>query len=309
MRLPDLEAWATFATIVEHGSITAAATTLGVSKATVSKAIARLEARLGTALFHRTSRRLTLTASGQALAGQAAAILATGVAAEEAARDSAIAPAGPIRVAAPLSFGIRHVAPLVAEFLRAHPGVSITLALSDATVDLIAERIDVALRIATLPDSSLRARRIAAIPALTVAAPAYLAAAGTPATPAALADHACLTYTNLSRPDRWRFRHRDGREAVVQVSGPLATDNGDAMLPILVAGLGIARLPEFIVGADLAAGRLVPILREWDATDAALHVVTPPNRLRPARVTALMNFFSDRLRDVCTPAFASPNRH
>lgn len=299
MKLPDLEAWAIFAAVVDHRSISAAATALGTSKATVSKAIARLEARLGAALFHRTSRRLTLTGAGQALAERAATILAEGVAAEEFARDAAAAPAGPIRVAAPLSFGTRHVAPLVAEFLHAHPGVSITLALSDATVDIVAERIDIALRIAALPDSSLRARRVAAIPTLTVAAPAYLAAAGTPSTPADLAHHACLTYTNMPRPDRWRFRHADGRDEIVQVAGPLATDSGEAMLPTLIAGLGIARLPEFIVGDAVAAGRLVPILREWDASDLALHAVTPPTRLRPARVTALMNFFSDRLRDIC----------
>lgn len=301
MKLPDLEAWAVFAAVVEHRTISAAAAALGTSKATVSKAISRLEVRLGTSLFHRTSRRLALTETGRGLAERAKAILLEGVAAEEAARDAAIAPAGPIRIAAPQSFGMHHVAPVLAEFLRDHPGVTIDLRLSDAKVDIVAEGIDVALRIADLPDSSLRARRVAAIPALTVVAPAYLAAVGTPARPADLVDHACLTYTNLARPDLWRFYNAAGEEEVVQVSGPLATDNGDAMLPALVAGLGIARLPHFIVSEELAAGRLVSILDEWNGGPLALHIVTPPGKLRPARVETLIALLADRLRDVCLP--------
>ena len=165
MRLPDLEAWAMFATIAETGSITAAAATLGLSKATVSKALARLEASLGQSLFHRTSRRLTLTEAGRPLAERAQRILAEARCAEEAARDAAVAPAGRIRMAAPLSFGIANVAPLVARFLAQHPAVEIDLHLSDARVDIVAEGFDVALRIADLPDSSLRARRLCSIAA------------------------------------------------------------------------------------------------------------------------------------------------
>lgn len=299
MKLPDLEAWAVFAAVVDHGSISAAAIALGTSKATVSKAVTRLEARLGASLFHRTSRRLVLSEAGRPLAERARAIVMEGVAAEEAARATATVTAGPIRVAAPQSFGLRHVAPVLGEFLRAHPGVTIDLSLSDALVDIVAARIDVALRIATLADSSLRARRIADVPVLTVAAPAYLAAAGTPTAPGELTDHACLTYTNLPRPDRWRFAHDDGREEVVQVTGPLAADNGDAMLPALVAGLGIARLPEFIVADNLAAGRLIPILNDWAGPPIGLHIVTPPGNLRPARVEALIVLLAERLRNVC----------
>lgn len=299
MKLPDLEAWAIFAAVVEHRSISAAAAALGTSKATVSKAVTRLEHRLGTTLFHRTSRRLALAEGGRALADRARAILLEGIAAEEAARDTAGALLGPIRLAAPLSFGVRAVAPVVADFLRAHPGVTMDLRLSDAQVDIVADGVDVALRIADLPDSSLRARRIADIPALTIAAPAYLAAAGHPARPADLAGHACLTYTNLPRPDRWRFSDAIGQEVVVQVSGPLATDNGDAILAALVAGLGIARLPEFIVAHDIAAGRLVPVLSDWNGRPLGLHIVTPPGKMRPARVEALISLLSERLRDVC----------
>ncbi|PKP98750.1 MAG: LysR family transcriptional regulator, partial [Alphaproteobacteria bacterium HGW-Alphaproteobacteria-15] len=161
MKLPDFEAWAMFACVVEHRSFSGAADAIGVSKATVSKAISRLEAHLGTALFHRTSRRLTLTDSGQSLAERAGRILAEAQAAEEAALDAASSPSGLVRIAAPITFGIRFVADAITELLVDHPGIEIDLRLSDARVDIVADGFDIALRIADLPDSSLRARRLA----------------------------------------------------------------------------------------------------------------------------------------------------
>jgi len=299
MKLPDFEAWAVFASVVEHRSFSGAAAALGVSKATVSKAITRLEARLGTTLFHRTSRRLTLTESGRALSENAQRILAEGQGAEEAARESASAPAGLVRVAAPLSFGQTRVAPVIAEFLAAHPAIKIDLRLSDARVDIVAEGFDIALRIADLPDSSLRARRLGAVPTHVIGAPAYFEKHGRPRHPADLSTHACFGYTNTTNPDVWRFRRAGGEEAVVRIDGPLMTDNGDAMLPALRAGLGIARLPEFLVGADIEAGTLVPVLEDWSATPVALHLLTPPGTLRPARVEALIDFLTVRFRSIC----------
>ncbi|MBO9621134.1 MAG: LysR family transcriptional regulator [Sphingomonas sp.] len=302
MKLPDFEAWAAFASVVEHRSFSGAATALGVSKATVSKAISRLEQRLGTTLFHRTSRRLTLTESGRSLAERAQRILAEGVAAEEAALESASAPAGLVRVAAPLTFGITHVGPAVADFLTAHPAIKIELCLSDAKVDIVAEGFDIALRIADLPDSSLRARRLGAIPSHIVGSPAYFETRGRPGHPADLARHACFAYTNLAHPDVWRFRRVGGEEAVVRIDGPLSADSGDAMLPSLRAGLGIARLPEFMVGEDMRSGALEAVLEEWTASPVALHLLTPPGTLRPARVEALIAFFTERFRTLCETA-------
>ena len=158
MRLPDLEAWAIFAAVAEHRSFSGAAAAIGLSKATVSKAVSRLEAQIGQSLFHRTSRRLALTEAGRPLADHAARLLAEARAAEEAAHDAASSPAGRVRLAAPMSFGIANVAPLVARFLAQHPGVEIDLHLSDARIDIVAEGFDVALRIGDLADSSLRAR-------------------------------------------------------------------------------------------------------------------------------------------------------
>lgn len=302
MKLPDFEAWAVFAAVVEHRSFSAAADALSVSKATVSKAISRLEARLGTTLFHRTSRRLTLTDSGRALAEHAQRIRAEGEAAEEAAFESASAPAGLVRMAAPLTFGIKHLGPLLAEFLGEHPGIQIDLRLSDARIDIVAEGVDVAIRIAELPDSSLRARRLGPVTAHIVAAPAYFDKHGRPRHPADLSGHACFTYANLANPDVWRFRRAGGEEASVRVKGPLRTDNGEAMLPALRAGLGVAVLPGFIVDQDIAAGRLEAVLAEWSAGAAGLHLVTPPGTLRPARVETLIAFLSDRLRRLCADA-------
>ncbi|UIJ44977.1 LysR family transcriptional regulator [Sphingomonas cannabina] len=306
MRLPDFEAWAVFACVVEHRSFSAAAEAIGVSKATVSKAVARLEASLGTTLFHRTSRRLSLTESGRALAERAQRILAEAQAAEEAAHDAATAPAGLIRVAAPLAFGIRYVAKAVADFLAAYPAVEIDLRLSDAKVDIVAEGFDIALRIADLPDSSLRARRLAPIAGRTVVAPSYLEKHGTPRHPAELGEHLCLRYANLAQPNLWHFRKADGEEAAVRPHGPLLTDSGDAMLPTLRAGLGIARLPDFIVDEDLARGTLVEILPDWATMGIALHLLTPPSALRPARVEALIEHFATVFRTLCAAPLSTP---
>lgn len=295
MRLPDLEAWAIFATVAERRSFTAAADALGLSKATVSKAVARLEADIGQSLFHRTSRRLALTEAGRPLAEHAGRILATAEAAEEAARDAASAPAGRIRLAAPMTFGVSNIAPILSDFLAAHPGIEIDFHLSDARVDIVAEGFDIALRIAELPDSSLRARRLCAIASYLVAAPAYLTRHGTPTHPGQLGDHALLGYTNLVGP--WRFKGPGGVEVSVKAEGPIAANSGEALVPALIAGLGIARLPAFILGDTLSSGKVVEILPEWRPAPIGLHLLTPPSALRPARVEALIAFLTERLRD------------
>lgn len=297
MRLPDLEAWAIFAAVVEHRSFSGAAEAIGLSKATVSKAITRLEQHIGQSLFNRTSRRLALTEAGKPLADHAKRILGEARAAEEAARDAASAPTGRVRLATPMSFGIGNVAPLLATFLAANPGVEIDLHCSDARVDIVAEGFDVALRIGDLPDSSLRARRICDIAAHLVAAPSYLAAHGTPTHPSELVRHRILGYSNISGP--WRFQHPDGSDVAIKPEGPLTANSGEALLPALVAGLGIARLPGFIVGPHLTSGAVVPILAAWAPPPVGLHILTPPSALRPARVEALIRFLSATLRDPC----------
>ncbi len=297
MRLPDLEAWAIFASVVDHRSFSGAADAIGMSKATVSKAVSRLEEHLGQSLFHRTSRRLTLTENGKALAEHAARILGEAQAAEEAARDAATAPTGLIRVAAPMTLGLLHLTELIAEFVAAHPGIEIDLQLSDAKVDIVAEGFDIAVRIANLPDSSLRARRLGPVSSFVVAAPAYLARHGTPTHPAQLGEHACLAYTNVTGP--WRFTGPGGAEVAVRPAGPVRTNSGDALLPALRRGLGISALPDFIIDPDVASGALVKILSDWQLPPTAIHLMTPPGALRPARVEALLSFLDHRLRPIC----------
>ncbi|MBW4331472.1 LysR family transcriptional regulator [Stakelama sp. CBK3Z-3] len=296
MSLPDFEGWAIFACVVEHRSFSGAAQAIGISKATVSKAITRLEQRLGTNLFHRTSRKLTLTESGAALAERAKRILGEAQCAEEEARQAAVAPSGTVRIAAPLTFGLSQVAPAIADFLAEYPQIHIDLKLSDATVDIVADGFDIALRIADLPDSSLRARRLAPVRIHTVAAPAYLDRHGRPSHPSELTDHRCFVYSNTSRPDLWQYYGPEGEEAGIRVEGPLIVDNGRAMLPALRRGLGIARLPDFIVDELLNDGSLEAVLTGWDTRPIALHMMTPPGTLRPARVTLLMDFLAERFR-------------
>ncbi len=294
-RLPDFEALAIFAKVVELRSFAAAAGELALSKATVSKAVSRLEDRLGARLFNRSSRRLALTDAGLALSARAAQLLADGEALENEALAQSAAPRGLVRLAAPMTFGVKVVAPLLPEFLARYPDVSIDLHLSDAMVDLIGEGFDVGVRIASLPDSSLVARRLCAMPRYTVAAPAYLERYGRPTHPMHLAQHRCFGYAYLSTPGTWRFTNAKGEQATVRPAGQLRTNNGDAVLPALIAGLGIADLPEFIVGEAIAARQVEVILKDWKQTEGAAHLVMPPGGPRPARAEALIDFLVSRL--------------
>lgn len=293
--LPDFEALAVFAKVVELRSFTAAAADLALSKATVSKAVTRLETRLGARLFNRTSRRLALTDAGRSLAERAARVLAEGEAAESEALAQSATPRGLVRLAVPMSFGIKAVAPLLPDFLAAYPDVSIDLNLSDATVDLIGEGFDAAIRIATLPDSSLIARRLGAMQLHPVAAPAYFERHGRPTHPMHLAQHRCLGYAYLGNPNVWHFSNAAGEEASVRIAGPLRANNGDALLPTLLAGLAIAGLPDFLVQDALTRGDVEAVLPEWSPSPAGVYIVTPPGGPRPARVEALIAFLVRRL--------------
>jgi DNA-binding transcriptional LysR family regulator len=291
-KLPDFEGLAIFAKVVELRSFAAAAGELSLSKATVSKAVTRLEQRLGARLFNRTSRRLALTDAGQKLSERAARLLLDGEAAENEALAQSVAPRGLVRLAVPMTFGVNAVAPMLAEFLQQYPDVAIDLHLSDAMVDLIGEGFDLGLRIASLPDSSLIARRLCAMPRHTVASPAYLKRHGRPTHPMHLAQHRCLGYTYLSTPDVWHFSNARGEQASVRPSGPLRVNNGEALMPALLAGLGIADLPDFIVGDAIAAGEVEVILKDWKQTEGAVHLVMPPGGPRPARVEVLAEFLA-----------------
>ena len=290
MRLPDFEAWAIFATVAETGSFTGAADMLGLSKASVSKAVSRLEAQLGTVLFHRTSRRISLSSAGRGLLGNAQRIRAEGEAAIEAARDEAQLLAGTVRLAAPMSFGLRSIGPVVAKFMADHPGITIDLHLSDEHIDIVDQGFDLALRIAALPDSSLRIIRLRSVLRHIVAAPDYLDRHGRPQRPEDLKNHWGFIYSNLADPDHWHLTGPDGRWVTVQPKAALRANNSDVILPALINGRGIAILPDFMCDDALGAGKLETLLPQWRMEEIALNIVTPPSSHRPARVEALISF-------------------
>lgn len=289
-RLDDLEA---FVAVVEAGSITQAAERLGIAKSAVSRRLSALEERLGVELIRRTTRRLNLTDTGQGFYEQAARILADLDEAESAAAQSHGELRGRLKVALPLSFGLRHMAGPIGEFSRRHPKVSFDLDLNDRRVDLLEEGADLALRIGRLDDSSLIARRLFDARTVVVASPDYLDAHGTPTAPGELAAHRCLVYSNLAEPTRWRCRDPDGTAIDIDVTPAMAASSGDLICAMAADGHGIAMQPTFIAGAAVTSGELVPLLTDylWPVTPA--WAVYPPTRHLSYRVRAFIDFLAE----------------
>jgi DNA-binding transcriptional LysR family regulator len=293
--LPDLEALAVFAKVAELGSFARASAELKLSKPTVSKAVARLEQRLHASLFNRTSRKLALTEAGMRLQTRASAMLAEGEAAEAEALNQSQEPRGTLRIAAPMSFGVLHLAPLLPEFFRQYPDVAVDLHLSDDLVDIVGDGFDGAIRIAALPDSSLVARRLCGMPVYLVASPGYLKAHGRPKHPMHLSEHACIVYAYQRGQGVWQFRKKSGETASLRPTGPLGVNNGEAMLPSIVAGVGIGLMPEFLVREALAKKQVEVLLPDWSLPEGAIYWLTPPGGPKPARVTAMGDFLAKML--------------
>ncbi len=277
--------------VAAAGSLSGAARLLDMSPTMVTKHLAALEARLGTRLFHRTTRRLTITEAGRRYLDLAERVLGDFEAAESAIAADRVEPRGLLRLNVPLAFGTRQIAPLLARFAALYPGVSVELGLNDRLVDLIEEGWDLAIRIGSLRDSTLVARRLAPCRMMICAAPAYLAAHGTPRTTADLADHNCLGYTLAQAgPTRWRMGGNK-TSVDVAVNGNLRANNGDALLAAALAGQGLIYQPTFIVGDELRAGRLVPVQLDVAPSDLlAVHAVYLPDRTPSAKVRAFIDF-------------------
>jgi DNA-binding transcriptional LysR family regulator len=291
-RLTGLEV---FAKVAATGSFSAAGRAMGLSQSMVTKHIAALEARLGIKLFHRTTRRLSITDAGRNYLEASTRIIADLEAADGAVAADRFEPRGLLRVNVPVSFGSRQIAPLLPEFARRYPHVTVELGLNDRYVDLAEEGWDLAIRIGNLADSSLIARRIAACRTVVCAAPSYLAAYGTPAKIAELRHHNCLGYT-LARDasaDRWAFGAH--AETFITVSGDLRANNGDALRAAAVAGQGIIYQPTFIVADDLRAGTLVPIKLDHPTMElAGIYAVFLPDHHPAAKVRAFIEFLAGR---------------
>jgi DNA-binding transcriptional LysR family regulator len=293
-KLPDLEGLAIFAKVAECRSFADAAAELRLSKATVSKAVSRIESRLGTRLIIRTARRFELTDAGQQLVGRAARILAEGEAAEDVTQARAQSPRGLVRLAAPMSFGTLQVAPLLPHFLAAFPEISVDLHLDDEITDVIGEGFDAAIRIAVQPGASLVVQRLCEMPRYLVGSPDYLSKYGRPKHPLHLAQHHCLTYSYTATTEAWHFT-KGAKSASVQPSGPLRVNNGDAMMPALIAGTGLGVLPEFFLREALGSNQLERLLPDWSLPLGAVYWITPPGEPQPKRVEVLADFLMKKL--------------
>lgn len=295
--MDKLQQMVSFVAVVDAGSFVGAAEASGLSKAAVSRHVAELEQRLGVRLLQRTTRRLSLTADGQQFLARCRELLAAVEEAESELSAHASEPVGLLRVNAPLSFGVLHLAPLWGRFLEQHPKLRLDLTLADRLVDLVEEGYDLAIRITALPSSNLVSRRLASTRIVLCAAPAYLARHGTPRHPAELAQHRTIAYSYWATGDEWRFDGPDG-PASVRITPRLQTNNGDTCRRAALDGHGIVLQPDFIVGADLACGALVELLPGYRALEIGIFALYPSRKHLPLKVRRLVDFLVE--------AFAAP---
>lgn len=284
----------TFDAVVEAGSFAGGAEALGLSRAAVSRHVGHLEARLGVRLLHRTTRRLSLTEEGEVFHARCRELL-LGVEEAEAEISSRGGEAqGLLRVSAPLTFGIRHLAPLWGAFRDRHPKVRLDIMHSDRIVDLVEEGYDLAIRIATLPSSTLISKRLATTRVVLCASPAYLAAHGTPRDPAELAGHAVIGYSYLASGDEWHFEGPDGPVSV-KTQPCIRANSGDVCRAAALAHQGVVLQPTFLVGEDLAEGTLEELMPEYRSRELGIYAVYPTRKHVAPKVRVLIDFLAERL--------------
>jgi DNA-binding transcriptional LysR family regulator len=290
-KFDDLQA---FVAVVEAGSFTAAADRLDVAKSAISRRVSSLEERLGVQLLRRTTRRLNLTETGQSFYEHSARILADLDEAEAAVAQQHGELRGNLRVALPMSFGLRHMSAPIAEFSRRHPRVTFDLNLNDRRIDLVEEGVDVAIRIGRLADSTMIARRLFEARTVLCAAPAYLEERGAPQTPDDLLDHDCLAYSNLPDPGRWVCTDSEGDRHTVNVNVVMTASSGDFLCEAAAEGLGVALQPTFIAADQIRSGALLPVLANYDWPVSPAYAIYPPTRHLSYRVREFIDFLADR---------------
>ncbi len=285
-----------FTGVVDAGSFVAAADALGMSKAAVSRYVSELEQRLGARLMQRTTRRLSLTDEGEVFLARSRDILASIEESEAEISTRAASASGLLKVSVPVSFALKHLAPLWSDFLAAHPRLTLDVQLADRVVDLVDEGFDLALRIARLPDSSLVSRQVASTRLVLCASPAYLRQRGRPGHPSDLAAHDVVGYSLLAMKDLWQFEGPEGA-VTVKVMPRLWTNNGDTGVAAAVRGAGIVLQPTFLIADELADGRLVEILPDYRSLELGIYAIYPSRKFVLPKVRALVEFLSAAFAD------------
>lgn len=288
-----LDSMRVFLRVAELGSFSAVARQAGVARSVVTRQVAALEAQLGVKLIARSTRSLALTSAGAAYLERCREILNLVEAAEAGVAEERMEPRGPMRISVPLSFGLRHLAPLLLDFGRTYPEVAIDLDFSDHRINLIEAGVDLAIRITPRLDPLDVARRIGASRLLVLASPDYLARHGEPQHPSELAAHECLAYLP-SQAGGWQFII-DGQVRTFPAAGRVRANNGDALLDAAIRGFGIVCQPSFIVASALAAGRVREILTAYPVPEVGIHALFPSNRYIPYRVRALVDYLAERI--------------
>ncbi|PUE40151.1 LysR family transcriptional regulator [Limnohabitans sp. Bal53] len=284
-----------FSAVVEASSFVGAADSLDMSKAAVSRYVSELEQRLGVRLLHRTTRRLSLTPEGEVFLARCREILSSIEASEVEITTRSVSVSGLLKVSVPVSFGIRHMAPLWPDFLDLHPQLNLDVQLADRLIDLVDEGFDLAIRIARLEDSSLISRQIAATRLVLCAAPSYLERRGVPAHPSDLATHDVVGYSLLATGDQWQFEGPDGPVSV-KVRPRFWSNNGDSCIAACVQGAGIQLQPTFLIDEELRRGALVEVLPQYQAATLGIYAVYPTRKFVLPKVRALIEFLDERLK-------------
>jgi len=289
---------AVFVRVVDDASFSSAARALKLTPSAISKLIVRLEDRLGARLLNRTTRRLSLTGEGRAYYERCRPILADIEDAERAVLDLNSAPKGLLKINASTAFAQYHVEPLIPGFLGQYPDLKIQLTMSDSLVNLVEEEVDVVIRIAKLPDSTLIARKLAPAKRLVAAAPSYIAKHGMPKSPDELSQHNCLTLSFETGLNQWEFEGGDGPKRY-RVKGNFESNNATALHDAALSGLGLIRAANFIIGPDIQAGRLIPVLSEFETQgESNIYAIYPQNRHLSPKVRAFVDLLCDKFLPV-----------
>jgi DNA-binding transcriptional LysR family regulator len=288
------QAMRVFTQVVESGSFSGAADKLGLSTTAASRHVAELETHLQTRLLNRTTRRVSLTESGRAFHERCVQLLADLDEAEQEAAQAARIPRGTIRITTSVNFGVRHLAPAIADFMGLHAEVRFDLSLADRIVDLVEEGFDLALRVGVAGSGNVVARKLGETRLVPCASPDYLARHGAPQRPEELAKHNCFTYEYVMPRNVWRFKDLSGKEIDVRVSGSLHSNNGDVLAEAAARGAGIVFEPAFIVGPEVRAGRLVPLLQDFVPWPMPIYAVYPSRKHLSAKVRLFVDFLVAR---------------